>query len=58
MLKDLIKKNRSYRRFFEEPVGREVLEELVDCARLSAAAANSQPLKNVLSYDAQTYADV
>ncbi|HPA83266.1 MAG TPA: nitroreductase family protein [Deltaproteobacteria bacterium] len=47
---DLVKKNRSYRRFDENsPVGPEVLEELVDLARLSASAANLQPLKYILS---------
>ena len=47
---DLVIKNRSYRRFDENsPVGPEVLEELVDLARLSASAANLQPLKYILS---------
>jgi nitroreductase len=50
MIKDLITKNRSYRRFHQEvPVARETLKELVDLARLSASAANRQPLKYILS---------
>ena len=50
MLKDLIKKNRSYRRFRENhPVSREQLLEMVDAARLSASARNAQPLKYLLS---------
>ena len=54
MLKDLIIKNRSYRRFYEEvPVSRETLRELVDLARLSASSANRQPLRYVLSADAR-----
>jgi nitroreductase len=49
-LKDLVIKNRSYRRFFEESViDREKLLELVELARLSASAANLQPLKYILS---------
>ena len=50
MIKDLIKKNRSYRRFYEDfAIERNTLEELVDLARLSASAANRQPLKYILS---------
>jgi nitroreductase len=54
MLKDLIVKNRSYRRFYQEvPVSCETLRELVDLARLSASGANRQPLKYILSCDAE-----
>ena len=50
MLKSLVLKNRSYRRFYqEEPISRDSLRELVDLARLSASAANRQPLKYFLS---------
>lgn len=50
---ELIKANRSYRRFYEErTVDRTVLEELVDLARLSASAANLQPLRYMLFCDA------
>ncbi len=50
LLRDLILKNRSYRRFHEsESISRETLRELVDLARLSASAANLQPLKFDLS---------
>ena len=50
MIKDLIKKNRSYRRFYEDfVIERNTLEELVDLARLSASVANRQPLKYILS---------
>jgi nitroreductase len=54
MISELIQKNRSYRRFFEEKELRiETLRELVDLARLSASAANLQPLKYLLSCDPQ-----
>ncbi|MHB1005391.1 MAG: nitroreductase family protein [Chloroflexota bacterium] len=54
MLSELIVKNRSYRRFHQEvPIPRDTLRELVDLARLSASGANRQPLKYVLSCDAQ-----
>jgi len=52
MLKDLILRNRSYRRFYEEvqiPV--EKLKEFIDMARLSASARNAQSLKYILSND-------
>jgi len=50
MLKDLILKNRSYRRFHqEEAVEVETLHELIDLARLSPSARNAQPLKYFIS---------
>lgn len=52
MLKDLILKNRSYRRFHQAPrIALETLRELVDLARLSPSAGNLQPLKYILSAD-------
>jgi nitroreductase len=55
MLKDLILKNRSYRRFDEtKKISREELLELVNLARLSPSAANRQPLKYYLSNDQHT----
>ncbi len=50
MVSDLIMKNRSYRRFHEEiPVDADTLRDLIDLARLSASAANLQPLRYMLS---------
>ena len=50
MLKDLVLKNRSYRKFYQDvSIGLETLKELVDLARLSASALNLQPLKYMLS---------
>ena len=52
MIRDLILRNRSIRRFYEDvPVSHEMLVELVDLARHSASAANLQPLKYVVSCD-------
>ena len=54
MIRDLILKNRSYRRFYEEvDIKLETLRELVDLARFSASAMNAQPLKYILSCDRQ-----
>ena len=50
MLKDLVLKCRSYRRFYEEvAIDNKTLRELVDLARNSASAVNRQPLKYILS---------
>jgi len=50
MLKDLVTKNRSYRRFYQETgISMETLRELVEHARLSATSTNRQPLKFMLS---------
>lgn len=50
MLGDLIRKNRSYRRFYENVgVSRETLLELIDLARLSPSGANRQALRFYLS---------
>lgn len=51
-LKELILKNRSYRRFDEShEITREDLLELVEAARISGSAKNAQPLKYLLSCD-------
>lgn len=51
-IKELITRTRSYRRFDENhEISDEQLREMVDAARLSASARNSQPLKYFLSAD-------
>ncbi len=58
-LRDLLLRNRSYRRFHEEKaIDRETLKGLVDLARLSASGSNVQPLKYFLSCDAETNARI
>ncbi len=57
--KELVEKNRSYRRFKQDQaVDRAVLEELVDLGRMSASGANLQPLKYMLSSDARLNAEI
>jgi nitroreductase len=52
MIKDLILKNRSYRRFFqEERISLQQLEGWVDLARLSPSAKNMQSMRYILSAD-------
>jgi nitroreductase len=59
MLRELIIQNRSCRRFEEGfVIERRTLEELVDLARLSASAANLQPLKYLLSCEPQQNAEI
>jgi len=54
MIADLIKKNRSFRRFYQDhALDLETLIDLVDLARLSASAANLQPLRYILSVDSK-----
>jgi len=49
MLKDLIIKNRSYRRFDQSAlVPMKLLREMVEAARVSASARNMQPLRYLL----------
>lgn len=59
MLKELILKNRSYRRFYQEQqLEFDTLRELVDLARLSSSGANLQSLKYVLSVDSERNAHI
>lgn len=52
MIKDLVKKNRSYRGYDESRrVTEEELREMVDCARLTASSVNMQPLKYYLAWE-------
>lgn len=48
-LKDIVRKSRSYRRFFQDRlIGDELLEGWVDMARLTPSGRNMQPLKYAL----------
>jgi nitroreductase len=55
MIKDLILKNRSYRRFYEHvSISSDTLRSFVELARLSASAGNIQPLRYYLSNTQKT----
>jgi nitroreductase len=57
--RDLVIKNRSYRRFDEShTISRETLVELVSLARCTASAANRQPLKYILSSEPEMNARI
>lgn len=52
MIKELILKNRSYRRFYQDyKIDADVLRNLIELARISPSSANLQPLKFIISYD-------
>lgn len=51
-LRELLLKNRSYRRFYQdEKISTETLREIVENVRFTPSAANKQPLKFVLVTD-------
>lgn len=59
MIEDLVRKNRSYRRFYQnETVSMETLKGFVNLARLSASAGNLQPLKYFISNEPGRNAEV
>ena len=52
MIKDLVMKSRSYRRFYEEEsISYDKLKELIEIARYVPSTVNSQPLKFMLVND-------
>ena len=58
MLKDLVLKSRTYRRFYQDiPVERETLMELVDLARCQSPPSLSHPSPHTLTHpgDANLY---
>ena len=59
MIRDVVRKTRSYRRFFQDrAIDLSTLRELVDLGRLSASGMNVQPLKYLLSCEPQRNARI
>jgi nitroreductase len=59
MITELVKENRSCRRFYENhAVETETLKACVNLARMSASGANLQPLKYILSNDPRKNAEI
>ncbi len=59
MIADLIRKNRSCRRFYQkQAVDQETLKGFVNLARLSASAANLQPLCYIVSSNPEKNAEI
>ncbi|TVQ96574.1 MAG: nitroreductase [Desulfovibrionales bacterium] len=58
-LRELVSRTRSFRRFYENHLlSLTTLEDLVDTARLTASAANLQPLRYMISVDPQINAQI
>lgn len=59
MVRDLVLKNRSYRRFYGDyKIEHDILEKLVDLARLSPSGRNMQPLKYLISNEQEINAKI
>ena len=59
MLKEIVARNRSYRRFYQDySIEMDTLRELVDLARMSPTGANLQSLKYILSCDTEKNAKI
>lgn len=59
MILDLVKKNRSYRRFNQSfAVDTATLRDLVECARLSPSGRNLQPYRYILSNEPERNAAI
>ncbi len=59
MLHELIQKNRSYRRFFQDKsVPSEVLRKLIEQASFTPSASNRQPLKYILATDSKINGEI
>jgi nitroreductase len=54
LIRDLVKANRSYRRFHQDrAIDEQMLREIVELGRLSPSGANLQPLKYMLSWTSE-----
>ena len=59
MLRDIVLRNRSCRRFFEyEKIHDDLLKELIDLARFCPSGANLQPLKFMILNDEQKNSNI
>ena len=50
-LKETIKNRRSIRKFKNTEISKEIIEDLIECARLAPSAKNRQPWKFVIVTD-------
>jgi len=55
---EVLKKRRSIRAFNAKPVPRNLVEELIDCARLAPTARNLQPCEFIVVTEKQTLKDL
>lgn len=57
-LMDLLKTRRTYRRFEQKEISQEIIDEILEAARLASSAANKQPLSYIVVKDARKVEDV
>lgn len=55
---NLIRKRRTIRRFLPQPIPYEILQKIIDAARIAPSAANMQPLEFVIVDDPELVAKV
>lgn len=52
-LMELLKTRRTYRRFEQREISQEIIDEILEAARLASSAANRQPLSYIVVKDAE-----
>ena len=57
-LMELLKLRRTYRRFKQEPISDEIIDEMLTAARYASSAANLQPLSYVVVKSQKKYSDI
>lgn len=57
-LMELLKTRRTYRRFAQKEVSQEILDEILEAARLASSAANKQPLSYIVVRNPKDVAEV
>lgn len=57
-LMELLKTRRTYRRFAQKEISREILDEILEAARLASSAANKQPLSYIVVRNPKDVAEV
>lgn len=57
-LMELLKTRRTYRRFEQKQISKELVDEILVAARLASSAANRQPLSYIVIQEAEKVADV
>ena len=57
-LMELLKGRRTYRRFAQKEVSEEIIQEIMEAARLASSAANKQPLRYVVVQESGNVATV
>ncbi len=57
-LMELLKTRRTYRRFAQREISQEIIDDILEAARLASSAANRQPLSYIVVKEADKVAEV